>query len=134
MSLYGIEVANQNGIQTFGMQDFTIQKLLSMEVPATPGVRKSGSGIRTDYILWDVPGYDPAKCFLMITPKYYANYPQSGQISDWGFLPTYRNLGGTQIAIFTYCNRKRPTGVGSNYVDEWIEHTAHSVLEAVRVI
>lgn len=130
MALYGIEVANENGVQTFGMQDFTIQKIQSMEIPAS---RTSGVGTRSDYILWDVPGYDPAKCFLLITPKYYANYPQDGQASSWGVLPTYRNLGGTQIAIFTYCNRRRPTGVSSNYVDEWIEHVAHSVLEAVRV-
>lgn len=133
MALYGVEVNNESGVQTLGMQDFTIQKLASMEIPATDGVRKSGSGTRADYILWNVPGYDPSKCFVLITPKYYAGYPQNGQVSQWGYLPTYRNLGGSQIAIFIYCNRRSPTGVGNNYKDEWIEHTAHCVLEAVRV-
>lgn len=133
MAVYGVEIRNPSNVETLGMQDFTIQKMASMEIPATAGVRKVGSGTRSDYIVWDVPGYDPAKCFLMITPKYYAGYPQNGQLSDWGFLPTYRNLGGSQIAIYTYCNRRRPTGVSGNYVDEWIEHTAHCVLEAVRV-
>ncbi|MEN5036734.1 hypothetical protein [Pseudomonas sp. TWI929] len=134
MALYGIEIKNEFGVQTLGMQDFTIQKLASMEIPATEGTRKFGNGTRSDYITWTVPGYDPATCFLLITPKYYAGYPQTGQLSQWGYLPTYKNLGGNNIAIFTYCNRRRPTGVGDDYADEWIEHTAHAVLEAVRVL
>lgn len=133
MALYGVEINNANGIQTLGMDDFTIQRLATMEIPATEGTRKNGRGTRSDYILWNVPGYDPAKCFLLITPKYYAGYPQNGQISSWGYLPTYRNLGGTQVALFSYVNRRWPNGSGG-YIDEWIEHTAHCVIEAVRVI
>lgn len=134
MAIYGVEIRNANGVPTFGMQDFTIQKLAMMEIPATEGTRKSGKGTRSDYISWSVPGYDPSTCFVLITPKYYAGYPQSGQVDSWGYLPTYRNLGGTQIGIFTYCNRRWPTGVGGDYQDEWIEHTAACILEAVRVI
>lgn len=130
MSEYGVEVSNAQGIQTLGMQDFTVQKLASMEVP---GRSNSGSGIRSDYILWRIPGYDPSKCFLVISPKVYAGYPQNGQVGAWGVLPTYRNAGGEQVAIFTYCNRRRPTGVGGKYTDEWVEHTVHAVIEAVRV-
>lgn len=132
MALYGVRIRNENGVQTLGMEDFTIHRLATMEIPAA---KSGGNGTRTDFITWDVPGYDPAKCFLLITPKYYAGYPQDGKTSGWGFLPTYRNLGGTQVAIFVYVNRRRQTGVGSDpWRDEWIQNTAHCIVEAVRVI
>ncbi|HKS12749.1 MAG TPA: hypothetical protein VJS90_06880 [Pseudomonas sp.] len=132
MAIYGVKIKNEMGIQTLGMEDFTIQRLATMEIAAAQG---SGDGTRSDYITWNIPGYDPAKCFLLITPKAYAGYPQNGRNNDWGFLPTYRNLGGTQVAIFTYVNRRRQTGVGSDpYRDDWVQNTAHCLLEAVRVI
>ncbi|WP_422421418.1 hypothetical protein [Pseudomonas sp. GZD-222] len=132
--IYGVEIRSEINIATLDMTDFTLSKIASMDIPATSGGMKSGKGTRTDYITWNIPGYEPGKCFLILTPKVYAGNPQNGQISDWGVLPTYRELGGSSIAIYTYCNRRRPTGVGSNYIDEWIERACATVIEAVRVI
>lgn len=130
MALYGVRVRDANDVQTLGMEDFTILKLAVMTIPAS---HTSGKGTRTDYILMDVPGYDPAKCFVMITPKQYASYGQPGYPDEWGYVPTYKDLGGTKIGIFTYVNRRRATGVNNNYSDEWVEHPVESVVEVVRV-
>ncbi|KPY96960.1 hypothetical protein ALP50_200203 [Pseudomonas syringae pv. spinaceae] len=130
MAVYGVMVRDANGVQTLGMEDFTIRKLAVMTIPAS---HTSGKGTRTDYILMDVPGYDPAKCFVMITPKQYASYGQPGYPDEWGYVPTYKDLGGAKIGIFTYVNRRRATGVNNNYSDEWVEHPVESVVEVVRV-
>ncbi|KGS15126.1 hypothetical protein ALO43_101237 [Pseudomonas tremae] len=130
MDIYGVRVRDASNVQTLGMEDFTIRKLASMVIPAS---RTSGEGIRSDYILMDVPNYDPAKCFVLITPRQYASYGQPGNPDAWGYVPTYKDLGGTSIGIFTYVNRRRPTGVGGRFRDEWIEHAVESVVEVVRV-
>ncbi|MRF40134.1 MULTISPECIES: hypothetical protein [unclassified Pseudomonas] len=132
MAQYGIRVSNSNGVEVFGMGDFTLQKMASMILPGRP--RTYGDGVRRDYILMDVPGYDPATCFVMITPRAYAGYAQPGYPDNWGYLPTYKNLGGTLIGIYTYVNYRQPTNVGSNYRDKWVEHTVECVVEAVRAI
>lgn len=113
------------------MEDFTLQKLAHMIIPAE---RASGEGSRSDHILMDVPGYDPARCFVMITPRVYAGYPQPGHPDSWGYVPTYQDLGGTRIGIYTYVNRKRPTGVGGRYADEWISHIVECSVEVLRVL
>jgi hypothetical protein len=128
---FGMAVFDANGVQTLGMEDFTIEKLAQMNLPA---MRNMGNGIRSDYILMDVPGYNPATCFVVITPRVYAGYSQPGYPDLWGYVPTYKDLGGTQIGIFTYVNRRRPTGYHNNYVDEWNEHTVECVVEVVRVL
>lgn len=128
---YGIEISDGNGVVTLGMADFTIQKLAELLIPAK---RSNGNGVRSDYILMDVPGYDPSRCFVTITPRSYAPYAQPGYPDNWGYVPVYRDLGGTQIGIYTYVNRRRPTGVGSNYADEWLENSVECVVEVVRVI
>lgn len=127
---FGIAVFDSGGIQTLGMEDFTIQKLASRVIPAS---RTSGSGVRSDYILMDVPGYSPDTCFVIITPRAYAAYSQPGYPDAWGYAPTYKDLGGTQIGIFTYVNYRIPTGVGSNYKDSWSEHVVESIVEVVKV-
>lgn len=129
MAIYGVEIRNASNVQTLGMQDFTISRIGSMELPASGNLY--GSGTRTDYITWTIPGYDPANCFILITPRVYIQEPQSG----WGsyhMLPTYRNLGGNSVAIYTYVNRRRPTGVGDDYVDEWVSNSVNCILEAIR--
>lgn len=130
MSLYGVEIRNASNIQTLGMEDFTISKIGSMEIAGSGG-QTQGSGTRTDYITWTIPGYDPANCFILITPKVYIQEPQNG-LGFYPVLPTYRNLGGNSVAIYTYVNRRRPTGVSGNYVDEWVSNTVNCVLEAIR--
>jgi hypothetical protein len=129
---FGIAVLDAAGVQTLGMDDFTIQKLAVMTIPAS----KAGptTGARTDYILMDVPGYDPSTCLVIITPKVYASYNQPGYPDSWGYTPTYKDLGGTQIAIYTYANRRNPTGIGNNYTNQWVEHVVESVVEVVKVI
>ncbi|WP_434771281.1 hypothetical protein [Pseudomonas entomophila] len=129
MSFYGIEVRDGQNRQILSMDDFTIQKLAVMFLPAVDAV---GKGVRSDYILMDVPGYDPANGFVLITPKAYAPMEQNGGDS-WGVVPTYRELGGSRIAIYTYVNRRRPTGVGNDYIEEWTENICETVVEVVRV-
>lgn len=128
MAIYGVDIRNANNVQTLGMQDFTISRIGTMEIPASGYLY--GSGIRTDYITWTIPGYDPANCFVLITPKVYLPDPQDGRSAP--MLPTYRNLGGGSIAIYTYVNRRRPTGVGGNYQDEWVSNSVGCILEAIR--
>jgi hypothetical protein len=72
---FGLSVFDANGIKTLGMEDFTLQKLAVMIVPAARG---GGQGNNYEYIIMDVPGYDPATCFVTITPKVYAPYDQPG--------------------------------------------------------
>lgn len=129
MAIYGIDIRNASNVQTLGMQDFTISRIGSMEIPASGNLY--GSGTRSDYITWTIPGYDPTNCFLLITPKVYLPDPQDGR-GTYPMLPTYRNLGGSSVAIYTYVNRRRPTGVGSNYQDEWVSNSVSCVVEAIR--
>lgn len=129
MAVYGVEVRDAQNQQTLSMDDFTIHKLASMVIPAS---NTFGQGVRSDFIEMNVPGYDPSTGFVIITPKAYSPNEQSGGDS-WGMVPTYRDLGGTRIAIYTYVNRRRPTGVGNDYVDEWAQNICECVVEVVRV-
>jgi hypothetical protein len=128
---FGIEVSDGAGAKTLGMDDFTIQRLASFVVA---GSKTSGTGVRTDSLVYNIPGYDPATCFVMITPRVYANYAQPGYDDNWGYTPTYKDLGGSQIGIIRYMNYKQPTGVGGNTRDAWIEKTVECVVEVVKVI
>lgn len=130
MAFYGIEVRDELDRQVLSMEDFTISKLASMVIPAS---NTYGTGTRSDYILMDVPGYDPARGFVLITPKAYSPDEQNGYGDGWGMTPSYKELGGTLIAIYTYVNRRRPTGVGNDYKDEWVQNTVESVVEVVMV-
>ncbi len=132
MAQYGVRVSNSNGVEVFGMSDFTLQKMASMILPARS--KTYGSGVRSDYILMDVPNYDPEKCFVMITPRVYAGYDQPGRPDAWGYLPTYKNLGGARIGIVTYVNYREATNVGGDYRDRWVDHTVECTVEVVRVI
>jgi len=127
---FGIRVFDGNGVETLGMDDFTIQRLAILTIPAS---NTSGAGIRSDYITLSVDGYDPATCFVTITPKVYSPYPQGqGQVS-WGCVPTYRDLGGSNIAIITYCNKYTPDYKG-DWVFSWNANVVESVVEVVRVV
>ncbi|MCM8563102.1 hypothetical protein ACLE2W_23710 [Pseudomonas shahriarae] len=128
---FGLSVFDANGIKTLGMEDFTLQKLAVMIVPAAKG---GGQGSNYEYILMDVPGYDPATCFVTITPKVYAPYDQLGYPDTWGGLPTYSNLGGTRIAIITQINYREPDGGGGGKNREmWTRNIVESVVEVVKV-
>lgn len=128
---YGFWVFDKNEVQTLGMEDFTLQKLAVMIVPAATG---GGRGSNYEYILMDVPGYDPATCFVTITPKVYAPYDQPGYPDTWGGLPTYTNLGGTRIAIYTQINYREPDGGGGGKNREmWTRNVVESVVEVVKV-
>ena len=127
---FGLTVWDGNGVQTLGMEDFTLQRLAIMTLPAK---NSAGQGVNSSYILMDVAGYDPATCLVLITPKVYASYPQPGYPDNWGVTPTYIDLGGTKIGIITYVNRREPKGDG-DFLDRWIERTVESVVEVVRVV
>lgn len=128
--IYGLEVLDAKGVQTLGMEDFTIQRLATLTIPAS---RSGGLGIRGDYILINVDGYDPATCFVTITPKAYSPYPQGAGQAYWGCVPTYKDLGGTQIGIITYGNYFEVDYKG-DWIFKWKSEVVESVVEVVRVI
>ena len=127
---FGIRVFDGNGVETLGMDDFTIQRLAIMTIPAS---RSGGLGVRGDYILINVDGYDPATCFVTITPKAYSPYPQGAGQAYWGCVPTYKDLGGTQIGIITYGNYFEVDYKG-DWIFKWKSEVVESVVEVVRVI
>lgn len=128
---YGLRLYNTNGVITLDTNDFTLRSLGKMEMPASS---RGGTGTRSDYITWTVPGYDPATCYVIVTPKVYTSYDQGYAVPDGPSLPTYTEPGGEVIHIYTYLNYKVPTGVGSKYVDRWTEYVQECTLEAVRVL
>lgn len=128
---FGIEIFDSSGVKTLGMGDFTIQKLATFVVGSS---KTAGSGVRTDSIVYDVRGYSSTNCFVIITPRAYANYNQPGYDDNWGYAPTYVDLGGTKIGIIRYMNYREPTGVGGNYKNRWIENTVECAVEVVKVL
>lgn len=132
--IYGLEVLDAKGVQTLGMEDFTLQRLAIMSIPAS---NRGGSGIRYDYITMDIAGYDATKCFVLITPKYYSPYPQGAGQTYWGCVPTYVDLGGTKIGIVTYSNQQEyisGDGLPSRWVYTWREEVVESIIEVVRFV
>lgn len=127
---HGVAVWDGKGVQTLGMDDFTIQRLAMFDIPASRG---SGAGVRGDYITFDIPGYNPDTCFVTITPKVYSPYPQGQSQAYWGLVPTYRDIGGSQIGIITYCNYYEIDWRGK-WVFKWESAVVESVVEVVRVI
>lgn len=127
---YGHRVRDGSGVEIFGPDDFTLSTLAKFILPAQSG---NGTGVLTaPTFMSDVTGYDPAKCFVLISPLAYAGYPQPGYPDGWPMLPTYKDLGGTQIGIYCYVNRREPTGVGSNYTARWYLKTVACNVEIVR--
>ena len=126
---FGLNVWNGSGALTLDMGDFTLQKLAVMILPANP----SGSGARpaprSDYILMDVPGYDPSTCYVTITPARYNTGSEFGR----SVIPTYKDLGGSKIAIYPYVNYRMSNGTGG-WLEKWVESTVESVIEVVKVI
>ena len=51
----------------------------------------------------------------------------------WGCVPTYKDLGGTQIGIITYCNYYEVDYKG-DWIFKWKSEVVESVVEVVRVI
>lgn len=126
---FGLNVWDQNGVVSLEMSDFTLQKLSVTILPANPSGNGARPAPRTDYILLDVPGYDPSTCFVTITPRYY----NTGALFGRSVIPTYRDLGGTKIGIVPYVNYRAPTGTG-NWTERWVESTVECVIEVVKVI
>ncbi len=126
---FGINVWSASGSLTLDMGDFTLQKLAVMVLPANPSSGVVRPPPRTDYILMDVAGYNPSTCFVTITPRYYS----TGAAFGSSVIPTYKDLGGTQIAIYTYANFRAPNGSGG-WLERSLESTVECVIEVVRVI
>lgn len=127
---FGLNIFDEKGVQTFGMDDFTLQLLYSIVLPAS---NLNGIGRRSDYMTIDVPGYDPSTGVVVITPTKYANYEQGAGQPAWGFLPTYRDLGGTSIALYLYVNYGTPDGGGGGkYREIWKQFTVECTVEVFR--
>lgn len=128
---YGLRIYDSSGGINLDTDDFTMRRLARMELPAQGWT--GGSGTRSSYISWTVPGYDPATCFILITPKTYASYNQGYDAPSYPVLPTYAELGGEQIAIYTYVNYRASTGTG-DWIDRWKSYTVACVIDAVKVL
>lgn len=125
---FGINVWSGSGALTLDMSDFTLQKLAVMVLPANPSGGVAKPAPRSDYIMMDVIGYNPANCFVTITPRYYGTGAAFGR----SVIPTYRDLGGTQIAIIPYANYRSPNGSGG-WSERTVESTVECVIEVVKV-
>lgn len=99
--MWGFQILN-DGVETLGMGDFTIRKIFEATVP---GIRGSGAGhINAPYSI-SVPGYSADQCFVVMTPKVYAQGGQSGNSAYVDLkTPTYVDLGGESIGIIRYIN------------------------------
>lgn len=126
---FGINVWNGSGALTLEMGDFTLQKLAVMVLPANPSGGVVRPAPRSDYILMDVLGYNSATCFVTITPRNYNTGASFGR----SVVPTYRDLGGTQIAIIPYANYRAPNGTGG-WLESSVENTVECVIEVVKVV
>lgn len=126
---FGINVWNESAALTLDMGDFTLQKLAVMVLPANPSGTVVRLAPRSDYILMDVVGYNSSTCYVTITPRYY----NTGAAFGRSVIPTYKDLSGTQIAIYTYVNYRAPNGSGG-WIERWVESTVECVIEVVKVI
>lgn len=127
---YGIGVWDKNGVQTLSMDDFTIRRLYSGVIAAQP--KAGGVNFRSDYIVINIPGYNPATCFVTITPRAYAGVDQVPQNENtWPSVPTYVDLGGSSIGICTWTNY----GVydGNRWKYFWKAFSVECTVEVVRV-
>lgn len=127
---FGLEIYNSSGVKVLGMEDFTIEKMFQASIPKRTG---GGSGHRSDWIEFSVPGYDPSKCFVVITPSVYASYDQPGYDDEWGFTPVYKDIGLNRIAIIDYCNYYR-VDFNGDYLPYWSLCGVASTIEVVKVL
>lgn len=127
---FGLEVYNEAGIRVLGMEDFTIERIFTASIPKRTG---RGSGWRTDYIEFSVPGYRPETCFVVITPAVYAGYDQPGYDNGWGYTPVYTDIGNDRVAIIDYCNYEL-VDFNGDYKRYWKYCGVSATVEVVRVI
>ncbi|WP_312903864.1 hypothetical protein [Stutzerimonas nitrititolerans] len=133
--MFGIEAFDENSVKVLGMEDFTFRKIFEAEIP--PLVESSptdfNSYVRTDTLNFTVPGYSPSKCFVVITPK---NYAQSAQNVDgpWGpFTPYYKDLGGEVIGVVRYIQDNWYDISNQRYRGRWRANTPLCALEVYEV-
>jgi len=132
MDRYGTWVFNENGVETFGMDDFTVQQLAVISLPAIKG---RGDGYRGDSSVYDIPGYDKSNCVVIITPSVYAGYDQPGNNpSAWGYCPTYVDAGGTKIGIVLYANTSVFNSGSGKWLPIWVANTVPCTIEVFRVL
>lgn len=91
MSDYGIEIYDENGVRTLGMQDFTYTKIFEVVIPAP--------GSDTSVYPVVVPGYDSSNCVVVFKPLTYITGNQPGFLISEGFVPVYTELGGETIGV-----------------------------------
>lgn len=124
---FGIEIFDENSVRTLGMEDFTLKKIFETEIPARP--KASGANVRSDMLIFNIPGYNQETCFVVITPKTFMQGTQNGY-SDGPYTPYYVDLGGESIGVLTYFQtRSYYYGGAGGYSNLWFEWTALSVLE-----
>ncbi len=124
---YGIEIYDENGVRTLGMADFTYTKIWEEDIP---GVAETGPVAPYNVT---VPGYDPATCVVMFTPKAYVTGAQDGNETKAGAgcVPVYRNAGGEVVSVI-----RRARGayqVGTNPTVTVYSFTPACTMEVFRI-
>lgn len=102
MADFGIQLNDERGGEILGMSDFTIRKIFEATVPAAT------SGDPNQPYLLTIPGYDPDKCFVLISPTSYYTYYQGDNTAGDLKVPVFKDMGGEVISIIRY-----------NYIRDW---------------
>lgn len=125
MSDYGIEIYDENGVRTLGMQDFTYTKIFETTIPAP--------GASTAVYPVEVPGYDPDTCVVVFKPVTYITGDQPGFLvaGGGGFVPVYRDLGGETIGVI---RRASATyfDISNQRFESYFTTTAASVMQVYK--
>lgn len=129
---YGIRVNDADGLQILGMEDFTLRKIYEAEIPALVESSPTdfNSYVRTDTLNFTIPGYNPAKCFVVITPK---TYVQTEQGNPTPLTPYYKDLGGETIGVVRYLQDTWYDISNQVYRGRWRANTPVCSLEVYEV-
>lgn len=128
---YGIEVLDENSNVTLSMNDFTVRRIHEETVPGM-GPTAWVNGVKTDYYSITVPGYDPNKCFVVISPKVYNTSEQSFASNDL-LTPQYIDVGGEVIGIIRYQQDNWFDRSNRVFRQRWRWQAVESVVEVFKV-
>ena len=130
--MFGIEVYDATGTKVLGMEDFTMRKIYEAEIPALVESSPSdfNSYTRSDTLNFTVPGYNPSKCFVVITPK---SYIQTEQGNPYPLTPYYKDLGGEVIGVVRYIQDNWYDAANSVFRGRWRANTPVCSLEVYEV-
>ncbi|KRW62325.1 hypothetical protein [Pseudomonas sp. TTU2014-080ASC] len=121
---FGIEVFDENGVKTLGMQDFTYTKIFETTIPA-PGNNTSVYNVT-------VPGFSDSNCVVVFTPLVYDQNGQPGYRDNNGYVPVYKSMGGEVVGVVRRALARYYDASNQRWVDYHTE-TYASLMEVYRV-